>query len=48
MKCRKMAAIPSEADPDRQEAFLENELIPLLEEEKKGKSYVFLLMQLIL
>jgi len=41
MKCRKMAAIPSKADPDRQEEFLNNSLKPLLEEEKKRKGYVF-------
>jgi len=41
MKCRKMAAIPSKADPKRQEEFLEKELKPLLEEEKEGKSHVF-------
>lgn len=41
MKCRKMAAIPSKADPERQEEFLKNSLKPLLEEEKKGKGYVF-------
>ena len=48
MKCRKMAAIPSKADPGRQEEFLNNSLKPLLEEEKKGKVMSFLLMQLIL
>lgn len=41
MKCRKMAAIPSKADPERQEAFLNNELEPLLEEERNGKGRVF-------
>lgn len=41
MKCRKMSAIPSKADPERQESFLENELKPLLDEEKNGKGYVF-------
>ena len=41
MKCRKMAAIPSKADPERQEIFLENELKPLLDEEKNGKGHVF-------
>ena len=41
MKCRKVAAIPSKADPERQETFLENELKPLLDEEKNGKGHVF-------
>lgn len=41
MKCRKMAAIPSKADPERQEVFLKNDLEPLLEEERKGKGRVF-------
>jgi hypothetical protein len=36
-----MSAIPSKADPERQESFLENELKPLLDEEKNGKGYVF-------
>ena len=36
MKCRKMAAIPSKADPEEQNIFLENKLKPLLEEEKNG------------
>ena len=41
MKCRKMAAIPSKADPERQDVFLEQELKPLLDEEKKEKGFVF-------
>jgi len=41
MKFRKMAAIPSKADPERQEDFLEQELKPLLDEEKEGKRHVF-------
>ena len=41
MKFRKMGAIPSKADPERQKTFLEDELKPLLEEEKKGKGHVF-------
>ena len=41
MKCRKMAVIPSKADPDQQQAFLNNTLEPLLEEEKQGRRRVF-------
>ncbi len=41
MKFRKMAAIPSKADPERQECFLKQELQPLLDEEKEGKRHVF-------
>jgi transposase len=41
MKCRRMAAIPSKADPERQEVFLNNRLKPLLEEEKRGKVMCF-------
>ena len=37
MKCRKMGAIPSKVDPDKQKAFLHDTLEPLLEEEKQGK-----------
>jgi transposase len=41
MKCRKMAVIPSKADPEKQEAFLNNQLQPLLDGEKQGKRKVF-------
>lgn len=41
MKCRKMAVIPSKADPDKQREFLYDRLEPLLEEEKQGKRRVF-------
>jgi transposase len=41
MKYRKMALIPSKADPDKQSEFLHNKLEPLLEEEKQGKRRVF-------
>ncbi|WP_066978717.1 IS630 family transposase [Methylomonas lenta] len=41
MKCRKMAVIPSKADPDKQSEFLHGKLEPLLEEEKQGKRRVF-------
>lgn len=41
MKYRKMAVIPSKADPDKQSEFLHNKLEPLLEEEKQGKRRVF-------
>lgn len=41
MKCRKMAAIPSKADPEQQAAFLSGQLEPLLEEEKRGQRKVF-------
>jgi len=41
MKCRKMAVIPSKADPDQQQAFLNNTLESLLEEEKQGRRRVF-------
>lgn len=41
MKCRKMAAIPSKADPDKQSVFLHDKLEPWLEEEKQCKRRVF-------
>jgi transposase len=41
MKCRKMAAMPAKADPEKQEAFLENSLEPLLEKERQGRCRVF-------
>ncbi|WP_143083362.1 hypothetical protein [Nitrosomonas communis] len=44
MKSRKMAVIPSKADPDKQHEFLHNKLEPLLEEEKQGKRGSSLLM----
>ena len=48
MKYRKMAAIPSKADPELKKVFLKNELEPLLEEERNRKGRVLLLMQRIL
>jgi transposase len=41
MKCRKTAAMPAKADPEKQEAFLENRLKPLLEQERQGQRRVF-------
>jgi len=41
MKCRKMAAIPSKADPDKQREFLHTTLEFLLEQEQQGKRRVF-------
>lgn len=41
MKCRKMAVIPSKADPEQQKTFLEGRLVPLLEAEKQGQRRVF-------
>jgi hypothetical protein len=41
MKCRKTAALPAKADPEKQEAFLENSLEPLLEKERQGRCRVF-------
>jgi transposase len=41
MKCRKMAVIPSKADPEKQALFLNDSLEPLLAEEKQGKRKVF-------
>jgi transposase len=41
MKCRKMAVIPSKADPEKQALFLNDSLEPLLAEEKQGKCKVF-------
>jgi len=41
MKCRKTAAIPAKADAEKQEAFLENSLEPLLEKERQGQCRVF-------
>jgi hypothetical protein len=41
MRYRKIALIPSKADPDKQSDFLHNKLESLLEEEKQGKRRVF-------
>ena len=41
MKCRKMAVIPSKADPDKQREFLHTTLEPLLEQEQQGQRRVF-------
>jgi transposase len=41
MRCRKVAAIPAKADPEVQESFKNNELLPRLEEAKQGKRAVF-------
>lgn len=41
MRCRKMGVIPSKADPEKQEAFLNDKLQPLLKEEQQGKRKVF-------
>ncbi len=41
MKFRKMGVIPAKADPKKQSEFLNDELEPLLEEEKQGKRKVF-------
>ncbi len=41
MKFRKMAVIPAKADPKKQAEFLNNQLEPLLEEEKQGRRKVF-------
>jgi transposase len=41
MKCRKMAVIPSKADPGKQRLFLSGSLEPLLDEEKQGNRKVF-------
>jgi len=41
MKFRKMAVILSKADPEKQEIFLNDNLEPLLAEEKQGKRKVF-------
>ncbi|MDD2661131.1 MAG: IS630 family transposase, partial [Methylococcales bacterium] len=38
---RKMAVIPAKADPKKQAEFLNNQLEPLLEEEKQGRRKVF-------
>jgi transposase len=37
MKFRKMTVIPAKADPKKQAEFLNNQLGPLLEEEKQGQ-----------
>ena len=41
MKFRKMAVIPSKADPKKQAEFLSDQLEPVLEEEKQGKRKVY-------
>lgn len=41
MKFRKMAVIPAKADPKKQAEFLNDELEPLLEEEKQGQRKAF-------
>lgn len=41
MKCRKMAFIPSKADPDKQPEFLHAKLESLLEQEQQGKRRIF-------
>jgi transposase len=41
MKFRKMGVIPAKADPKKQSKFLNDELEPLLEEERQGKRKVF-------
>ena len=41
MKFRKMGVIPAKADPKKQAEFLNDELEPLLEEEKQGQRKVF-------
>jgi len=41
MKWRKVGHIPAKADPERQQAFLEEELEPRLKEARQGKRHVF-------
>jgi transposase len=41
MKRRKVGHVPAKADPEKQKAFLEEELEPRLEEAKQGKRHVF-------
>ena len=41
MRFRKVAAIPAKADPEVQEAFKNNELLPRLEEAEQGQRVVF-------
>ena len=45
MRPRKVGAIPSKADPEKQESFRVNELEPRLEEAKQGKRAIFLSTQ---
>ena len=40
MRILKVGVIPSKADPEKQEAFIKNELDPRLEEAKSGKRVV--------
>ena len=44
MRPRKVGAIPSKADPEKQENFRVNQLEPRLEEAKEGKRAIFLSM----
>ena len=39
--CRKVAMIPAKADPDKQKTYLENEMLPRIDEAKAGKRAVF-------
>jgi transposase len=41
MRCRKVAAIPAKANPEVQEEFKNNELLPRLEEAEQGQRVVF-------
>jgi transposase len=45
MRPRKVGAIPSKADPEKQEDFRVNELEPRLEEAKQGNRAIFLSMR---
>jgi hypothetical protein len=44
MKFRKCAAVPGKADPQMQFDFLQSELLPRLEEARRGERRVFSLM----
>jgi len=41
LKCQKVGMVPSKADPDVQESFKKKELVPRLEQAKKGQRVVF-------
>lgn len=41
MKRLKVGHVPSKADPEKQQTFLEKELEPRLEEAQQGKRHVF-------
>lgn len=41
LKRRKVGQVPAKADPEKQQAFLEDELAPRLEEAKQGQRHVF-------